>query len=218
MDNTGWAKSPCQCFLQQTNIAKRQREEVLETSSSTRDVPQHTEEKSNKSSFTESLKKPRSIGIKMMIREGWSKIWDLSLWLLVNSAEERRGGTTDQGHWEFSGEEPSDQYCWKGLFIRLTLFEERECVYYLQASIVQQTAWCTTDVQCIFTEQKETSVGGSSRPAARSHHIVLGEPASFRAKHLQPYNCSENPSGDRTQSTRFTLLWSEYSLFLLTHI
>lgn len=101
------------------------------------------------------------------------------MWL-VNSAEEGRGNPTDK------------RVLWGGVFLTHTV--EKVCsldwsslrkvnvFYSLQASIVQQTAWCMADVQCIFTEQKETTVGGSSRPAMPSHHIVLGEPAPCQSK------------------------------------
>lgn len=50
-----------------------------------------------KSSFTVSLEELRDVGVKRSIREGWGKIWDSSLWGMVNSSEEGRGGPTDKG-------------------------------------------------------------------------------------------------------------------------
>lgn len=50
-----------------------------------------------KSSFTVSLKEPRNVGVKRSIREVWGEIWDSSLWGMVNSSEEGRGGPTDKG-------------------------------------------------------------------------------------------------------------------------
>lgn len=58
-----------------------------------------------KSSFIVSLKGSRNVGVKRSIRGDWSEIWDSSLWRVVNSAEEGRGGPTDKGR------RPSDPHC-----------------------------------------------------------------------------------------------------------
>lgn len=87
------------------------------------------------------------------------------------------------------------------------------------AYIAQQTTWCITDIQWVLTEQKETSVGGASRPAhavspycPRKASILLEKsisPPAMLWKLQWRQDCPLSLS---------SFLWFECDLFPLTHM
>lgn len=71
---------------------------------------------------------------------------------LVNSAEEGRGNPTDKSSLRRS---LSDPHCWKGLFIRLILFEESECV------LLSPSLYCPTD--CLVYGRRSVHIHRAGR-------------------------------------------------------